>query len=203
MNSFNRTTFELQPQLENDLIRIQPLKKEDFEMLFKVASDPLVWEQHPNKDRYKKEVFQTFFQGALESGGAFLVYNNQTGILIGSSRFYELNDVEKTVCIGYTFIARDHWGKSYNFALKTLMLNYAFEFVDKVIFHIGANNIRSQKAIHKLGAVKFAEHEMEYYGEQKKLNFYFQIEKQKWMEAQNSTSWTKNGLQTVAINLLF
>lgn len=188
MEVSNTLAFDLQPHLENDLIRIQPLKKEDFQMLYEVASDPLLWEQHPNKDRYRKEVFQTFFQGALESGGAFLVYNNQTGVLIGSSRFYELNEGEKTICIGYTFISRDHWGKAFNKALKTLMLNHAFKFVNKVIFHIGAYNIRSQKAIQKLGAVKFGEQEMEYYGEQKKLNFYFQIEKNKWLEAQNSTS---------------
>ncbi len=172
--------FELQPLLTNELIKIQPLKQTDFETLYKIAADPLIWEQHPNKDRYKREVFEIFFKGAIESGGAFLVFDNKTNEVIGSSRYYGFNKIEKTVSIGYTFIARSHWGKSYNKALKHLMLNYAFTFTDAVIFHIGANNIRSQKAIGKIGAIKTGEIEMEYYGEAKRLNFLYQINKVDW-----------------------
>lgn len=172
--------FDLQPELENDLVRIKPLGEDDFEMLYKVASDPLIWEQHPNKDRYKREVFETFFKGAIESKGAFLVFNNQTGKPIGSSRYYGFNKEDCSVSVGYTFLAKDHWGTVYNSALKKLMLDHAFKYVSKVYFHIGAVNIRSQKAIEKLGAEKIDEVEMEYYGEEKKLNFVYQIEKEKW-----------------------
>ena len=177
--------FELQPTLENDLIKIKPLHAIDFEALYRIASDPLIWEQHPNKDRYQKEKFETFFKGAIESQGAFLVYNNKTGIPIGSSRFYEFDNEKKTISIGYTFISRDCWGKNYNRALKLLMINHAFRFVDKIIFHIGANNIRSQKAIEKLGATKTGEVEMEYYGEPKRLNFIYTIHKKEWTENLN------------------
>ncbi len=175
-----RTSFDLQPQLMNDIVLLKPLGSEDFENLYSVASDPAIWEQHPNKDRYKREVFETFFKGAMQSGGAFLIYDNQTQQPIGSSRFYEVNAEQKSVSIGYTFFAKDHWGSTYNRAAKTLMLNHAFQFVDTVIFHIGATNIRSQKAIEKLGAKKIGEVEMEYYGEPKKLNFIYQIEKKDW-----------------------
>jgi RimJ/RimL family protein N-acetyltransferase len=174
------TEFELQPTLANVLIKIQPLKQPNFEALYKIASDPLLWEQHPNKDRYKREVFETFFKGAMESGGAFLVINNTTNQVIGTSRYYGFDKEAKTVVIGYTFIARDHWGKAYNKALKTLMLNHAFKFADSVIFHIGANNIRSQKAIGNIGAKKIGEVEMEYYGEPSRLNFIYQIDKEDW-----------------------
>ncbi len=174
--------FELQPTLENDLIKIKPLHAIDFEALYRIASDPLIWEQHPNKDRYQKEKFETFFKGAIESQGAFLVYNNKTGIPIGSSRFYEFDKEKKSISIGYTFISRDCWGKDFNKALKILMINHAFRFVDKIIFHIGANNIRSQKAIEKLGAKKTGEVEMEYYGEPKRLNFIYLINKDGWTE---------------------
>ena len=172
--------FELQPTLKNESIRIQPLKSSDFETLFAVASDPLIWEQHPNKDRYKKEVFENFFKGAMESGGAFLVFNAQTGETIGSSRYYELDEKASSIAIGYTFIAKNHWGGIYNPALKSLMLNHAFQYVNHVILHIGANNIRSQKATEKLGAKKMAEIEMEYYGEPNRLNFLYQIDKENW-----------------------
>ena len=171
--------FELQPTIENDLVKIQPLKPTDFELLYKIASDPLIWEQHPNKDRYQREVFQTFFKGAIESGGAFLVFNNK-GEPIGSSRFYEFDKNASSILIGYTFIAKDHWGREYNKALKSVMLKHAFKFVDTVFFHIGSTNIRSQKAIEKLGAKKMGEVEVAYYGEATKLNFIYQIEKDNW-----------------------
>jgi RimJ/RimL family protein N-acetyltransferase len=174
--------FDLQPTLENDLIKVIPLKEEDFEALFAVASDPLIWEQHPNKDRYKREVFENFFKGAMESKGAFIVYEKGTNKIVGSSRYYELDEAAGSVAVGYTFIGRDFWGKGHNKALKTLMLDYAFQFVDQVILHIGATNFRSQKASEKLGAVKIAELEVAYYGEPVKWNFVYQIEKAKWIE---------------------
>lgn len=169
--------MNLQPTLENETIKLVPLKETDFETLYKVASDPLIWEQHPNKDRWKREVFQNFFKGAMESGGAFLIYDAQTGEVIGSSRYYDLDERKKQIAIGYTFYARSHWGGKYNSAAKALMMNYAFKHVDSVLFHIGALNLRSQKAIEKLGAVKIDEQEIEYYGEESKLNFIYQIKK--------------------------
>jgi RimJ/RimL family protein N-acetyltransferase len=174
--------FDLQPTLENDLIKVIPLKEEDFEALFAVASDPLIWEQHPNKDRYKREVFENFFKGAMESKGAFIVYEKGTNKIVGSSRYYELDEAAGSVAVGYTFIGRDFWGKGHNKALKSLMLDYAFQFVNQVILHIGATNFRSQKASEKLGAVKIAELEVAYYGEPIKWNFVYQIEKAKWIE---------------------
>ncbi|MFN4152613.1 MAG: GNAT family N-acetyltransferase [Candidatus Sericytochromatia bacterium] len=167
--------FELQPILENEWVKIIPLKNSDFEILYNIASDPLIWEQHPNKDRYKKEVFENFFKGAIESKGAFLILDNKNNMHIGSSRYYDLDLDKSEVAIGYTFIARSHWGIGHNKAIKELMLEHAFKFVDNVIFHIGANNIRSQKAIEKIGANKIKEEEIAYYGEASKLNYVYKI----------------------------
>jgi RimJ/RimL family protein N-acetyltransferase len=175
--------FNLQPTLENEFVKIQPLKESDFEILYAIASDPLIWEQHPNKDRYKRLIFETFFKGAIESGGAFLVYDNKTGEAIGSSRYYDFNSENKSILIGYTFFARSHWGGKYNPALKKLMVQYAFQFVDSIIFHIGANNKRSQSAIERLGASKIDQLEVEYYGEESKLNFVYEIKKGNWQIA--------------------
>jgi RimJ/RimL family protein N-acetyltransferase len=174
-------TLNWQPQhLQNELIALFPLQEEDFEDLYAVASDPLVWEQHPNKLRYQRDIFQNFFEGALLSRGAFLIRAITTNEIVGCSRFYDYNESEKSVLIGYTFIGRKFWGKGYNKALKKIMLDYAFQFVNKVYFHIGASNIRSQKAIAKIGAVKVDEFEVEYYGEELKLNFVYVIEKGQW-----------------------
>lgn len=180
------SSFNLQPTLENEFIKIVPLKEEDFETLYAIASDPLIWEQHPNKDRYQREVFETFFKGAMESKGAFLVYDAKSGKAIGSSRYYEADPEYKTIAIGYTFIARDHWGGIYNPALKALMLEHAFTRFDAVILHIGANNLRSQKAAERIGAKKIAELEMAYYGEANKFNFVYEIRKADWLAANHS-----------------
>ncbi len=149
--------MNLQPTISNELITIKPLQENDFDALFTIASDELLWEQHPNNDRYKKEVFQVFFDNAIQSKGAFIVINNKTNEIIGSSRYYELNEVESSVIIGYTFISREYWGTNYNASLKKLMIDYAFQFVNKIHFHVGDTNYRSQKAVEKLGAIKISE----------------------------------------------
>jgi RimJ/RimL family protein N-acetyltransferase len=175
--------LNLQPKnLENEIIKLVPLEIDDFERLYEVASDALIWEQHPNKDRYKREVFEAFFMGGMASKGAFIVIDKKTEKPIGSSRFYDFDKEKKAVAIGYTFLAREFWGTNYNKTLKSLMLDYAFLAVDTVIFHIGANNIRSQKAIAKIGGVKFYEEEMTYLGDKKQnLNYFYQITKEAWI----------------------
>jgi RimJ/RimL family protein N-acetyltransferase len=172
--------FEFQPRIHNDLIRLEPLKSSDFEILFAVAADPLVWQQHPSKDRYQRAVFENFFKGALESGGAFLVLDEVSGELIGSSRFYDFDAVLRKVSIGYTFIARSRWGGNYNRALKTLMLDHAFKFVDRVIFQVGIDNRRSRRAMEKLGGVYIGEEAVSYSGEPAHPNVIFKIDALDW-----------------------
>ena len=125
---------------------------DDFEALFAAASDPLIWEQHPETDRYKREVFRRFFDSAIESRGAFVVIERSSGRIIGSSRYWNLKPAESEVEIGWTFLERRFWGGSYNGELKSLMLDHAFRFVDRVVFVIGEDNLRSQQAVRKIGA---------------------------------------------------
>jgi RimJ/RimL family protein N-acetyltransferase len=168
--------MNLQPNhLSNHLIRLEPLQRSHFNELYAAASDPLIWEQHPNPNRYQKEVFESFFEGALASGGAFIVRNVDTGKALGSTRFYDLKTLDNEIKIGYTFFSRDCWGKGINKQVKTLMLNYAFIYIEKVIFHIGAKNIRSQIAIQKLGAKKVSEEMVAYYNEPDRLNFVYEM----------------------------
>lgn len=177
-----KNRMNLQPTLENKNIKLIPLKETDFEELFTIASDPLIWKQHPNNERYKKEVFQNFFIGAIQSKGAFKIIDTVSLKTIGCTRYYDFNKTEKNILIGYTFYSREYWGTFYNPQAKKLMLDYAFQFVDTVLFHIGSNNIRSQKAIERLGAKKIKEIEVAYHGEPKQLNFEYKIEKKDWVE---------------------
>jgi RimJ/RimL family protein N-acetyltransferase len=146
--------FDLQPFLKGQLLELRPLQPDHFHQLYAVACDPLIWEQHPAKDRYKEDVFQAFFREALESGGALIAIDSRNGQVIGSSRFHGYDQHKSEIEIGWTFLARSHWGGSYNREMKQIMLQHAFQFVASVIFVIGPRNFRSQKAVEKLGAVR-------------------------------------------------
>lgn len=173
--------MQLQPVLFNDIVRLEPLTNENLESLFLVASDPLIWEQHPNKNRFQRSVFENFFAGAIQSGGAFLIKDPFNDSVIGSSRYYDYNETASSVFIGYTFLARQYWGKNFNASIKKLMLDYAFQYVDTVLFHIGAENIRSQIAMQRLGGIKLRELIVAYHGEPDRLNFEYAIEKGDWV----------------------
>ncbi|MCZ2298052.1 MAG: GNAT family N-acetyltransferase [Chitinophagales bacterium] len=172
--------INLQSTLTHKNIQLIPLVKEDFEALYKTASDPKIWEQHPNKNRWQKDAFTNYFEGAIQSKGAFKILDTTDNSIMGSTRFYDYNETEKSVLIGYTFYATKYWGKGINHAVKTMMLNYIFDVVSTVYFHVGAENIRSQISITRLGAEKVKEIEVAYFGEPTKLNFEYKIEKEKW-----------------------
>lgn len=172
--------FNIQPILENEKTILYPLKESDFEDLYAVASDPKVWEQHPNKDRWKKDVFLNFFNGAMQSQGAFKIVDKATGKTIGSTRFYDYNEQENSILIGYTFYATQYWGRGINPSVKKLMLDYIFQFVSKVHLHVGSDNLRSQIAVGRLGAKKTAEQEVTYFGEEPKLNFVYSLTREEW-----------------------
>jgi N-acetyltransferase len=144
--------FDLQPELRGRVLTLRPLVIADFEAVYAAASDPLVWEQHPEPLRYRREVFQKFFDGAMASKGAFAVIDLASRKIIGSSRYYDYNPAMREVKIGYSFLSRAFWGGVYNPEMKKLMLDHAFGFVDRVLFEIGESNLRSQTAIQRIGA---------------------------------------------------
>ena len=146
--------FDLQPHLKGELIELRPLTSNDWDELFAVASDSLIWEQHPEPDRYREDVFRIFFRDALESGGAFVIIDRKTQGIIGSTRFYGYDPEKSEIEIGWTFLARKYWGGRYNAEMKRLLLNHAFKFVESVVFFVGEDNVRSQKAMEKVGAIK-------------------------------------------------
>jgi RimJ/RimL family protein N-acetyltransferase len=146
--------FDFQPCLTGDLLELRPLAADDFHALYAVAADPLLWEQHPCKDRYQEAVFTSFFREALASGGALTTRDRRDGRVIGSSRFHGYDEAASEVEIGWTFLARSHWGGAYNGEMKRLMLRHAFRFVRNVIFLVGPDNVRSQRALEKVGGVR-------------------------------------------------
>jgi RimJ/RimL family protein N-acetyltransferase len=146
--------FELQPTLTGTLVELRPLRQGDFEALYAAASDPLIWEQHPESDRYKRDVFENFFKGAMASGGAFAVIDRRSGRVIGSSRYWGYDEAASEIEIGWTFLERAYWGGAYNRELKRLMVGHALNFVTRVVFLVGLTNARSQRAMEKIGGVR-------------------------------------------------
>jgi N-acetyltransferase len=146
--------FDLQPTLRGEMLTLRPLRADDFEALYVAASDPLIWQLHPQPDRYKRDVFSEYFRRGIESGGAFVVIDNKTGKVIGSTRFSSCNEAASEIEAGGTFLIRSHWGGGYNAEMKRLLLRHAFQFVDTVVFLVAKENIRSQRAMEKIGGVR-------------------------------------------------
>ncbi len=176
----NAMSFELQPHLADEAIELRPLVASDFEALYVVAADPLLWAQHPNPQRYQRAVFEQYFEGAMRSGGALLVYRRADGAPIGASRYYDFVSPDVEIAIGYTFLARDCWGRGINGRLKALMLDHAFRFVGRVLFHVGSLNLRSRRAMEKLGARLLGTAPIAYYGEPAHPNVLYEIRRSDW-----------------------
>ena len=147
-------SFDYQPVLKGELVELRPLGAEDCLGLYAVAADPLIWEQHPARDRHEEVTFRAFFRDALTSGGALIARDVHTRQIIGSSRFHGYDQQRSEVEIGWTFLARSHWGGRYNGEMKRLMLSHAFRFVRCVVFLVGLENIRSQRSVERIGGIR-------------------------------------------------
>ncbi len=151
IRKLNMMTINWQPQLMGTQIELWPLEPSDFDRLHLAASDPLIWVQHPDRYRYKKEVFTEYFNAAIKSQGALLILDKSTQEVIGCSRFHDYDSFTNEVFVGYTFLIRRCWGSNYNKELKQLMLSYAFSYTDTVRFLVGQDNTRGRKSVEKIG----------------------------------------------------
>ena len=147
---------EFKKELENKNFIIKQLKNRDFNLLYNIGKNKKIWEQHPENDRWKKEKFNNFFDNGIKNEfGIYGIFDKSNNNIIGSTRFYSYNKKENSVKLGFTFLTPEHWGGKTNLQIKTLMLGYAFNYVENVYFDIGKNNIRSRKAIEKIGATLY------------------------------------------------
>ena len=179
-----------QPHLVGDLVELRPATPDDFDALFVVASDPLIWKVHPAHDRWQEPVFRRFFTDGLASGGMLVAVDRATGAVIGSSRYDFERAQSGEVEIGWTFLARSHWGGRYNGEMKRLMLDHAFRFVDTVQFAIAEDNVRSRRACEKIGATLSDADEARMTGGGPVNYCIYEIERADW---NHSTSGQANG----------
>lgn len=146
--------LDRQPLLAGKLLDLRPMRPSDFDALYAIASDPLVWEQHPSKDRTQRSVFERWFDDAMASGGALVAVDHTDGTVIGTSRFDNYDAARSEVEVGWTFLDRSRWGSQCNREMKELMLEHAFGSVDSIVFRVHSDNVRSQRAVEKLGAIR-------------------------------------------------
>ena len=151
-------SLDLQPYLNARLVSVSPMRNEDFDALFAVASDRRIWEQHHDKNRYTSEGFAKFFKESMASGGAMSIFDNKERCIIGASRYKIIDLEEGIVEIGWTFLSRKYWGGKFNKEIKKLMINHALKYFKQVVFYVNEKNYRSQKALEKLGAVKITDY---------------------------------------------
>lgn len=168
--------MNLQPELIGERVMLRPLRSDDLEPLYAAAADPLIWQQHPDSSRWQRDVFEKLFARLLASQGALVIIDRASGQIIGSSSYYDLDPSDDSVSIGFTFLARAYWGGLYNAEVKRLMLQHAFATVSRVWFHVGTRNLRSQRAMEKVGARLSHEAEREVGGVTARF-FHYLIEK--------------------------
>ncbi|MBC8343050.1 MAG: GNAT family N-acetyltransferase [Bacteroidetes bacterium] len=177
--------FNLQPTLEDNLIILRPLRESDFEPLYEIAKDPLIWEQHPCPNRYLKNEYSEFFSDSLKSQGALIIIDKLNAKIIGSSRFKPLEQVGNAVEIGWSFLTRKYWGGKYNSSMKTLMIDYALQFVDDIIFYVDLHNNRSQKAVEKISGSLITHSRFSYLMKKGERDLTYRINKQDWIKCKD------------------
>ena len=169
--------LDRQPVLETERLQLRPLAEEDREALYAIASDPAVWEQHPIHDRWRREVFDAFFDESLGSGGGLAVVRKSDSAIVGHSRYgeVELDEEGDVVEIGWTFLAPMCWGKGLNHEMKRAMLAHALEQVERVEFRVGDTNYRSRNALEAIGAVRTDRYELGRYQGKRVVHLVYEI----------------------------
>lgn len=171
--------FDLQPTLVGERLTLRPLRPDDLDALWQAARDPLIWELHPDQTRYHRDGFERFFAGLLTAPGSLAVVDNASGRIIGVTRYYEWEPATREVAIGYTFLTREFWGGAANREMKRLQIEHAAPHADVVWFHVGKHNLRSRRAMEKIGAVAAFEGQRPQHGEM--VDFiYYRIEPAQW-----------------------
>lgn len=145
--------FDFQPTLTGAFIAMRPFSDGDFEALYSVASDPLIWEVHPIPERHQRAIFRANMDEALSDKGGLVAIARATGTIVGFSRYSQLYVGEAEMEIGWTFLSRQLWGGQHNRDMKRIMLTHALASFPRVIFRVGRDNVRSRRAMEKIGGV--------------------------------------------------
>ena len=144
--------------LENSRARLVPFSERAAENLNEIIFDKEIWTYMGHYIIDEKDL-KEYIQNTLSAQEQklaipFLIVDKDYGSLAGCSRFGKLDYTNKRAEIGWTWYGTKFQGTGLNMAAKELMLDYGFNQLEFNRIQLGADkrNIRSQKAIEKLGA---------------------------------------------------
>ncbi len=143
--------------LKGETVDLIPVEMEHFDALFEAASDKELWKYIPS-DCSVRETFNKSYSAAIQdrengTNYPFIIYNKQTGKIIGSTRLMDIVSNDKKLEIGFTWLVKEYWGTGINFECKLLLLTFSFNILKarRVQIKTDENNFRSRKAIEKIG----------------------------------------------------
>jgi RimJ/RimL family protein N-acetyltransferase len=152
--------------LKGEHVYLEFLLPEHIEALRALAKDDRIWEftktlliDEQYNQRFDDYISLALDRNALEKQVAFIIRRKTDNVIIGMTRYYGVDEKNKRLNIGYTWYIPSVWGKVYNKECKLILLTYAFEELDfnRVGFEVAHQNLRSQKAVIKIGAIKEGE----------------------------------------------
>jgi len=145
--------------LENESVRLEPLTLENYHNLYEVAGEKDLVQFSPSYIETPKEL-KNYVETAIEdlknkTAIPFIIFDKRVKKYAGCTRYMNINYTNKVLEIGSTWIGKDFQGTGLNPSMKRLMLDHAFDVMgyEKVEFRIDERNIRSRKAVEKLGGI--------------------------------------------------
>jgi len=149
--------------LKGQYVYLEHLHPDHIASLKELAKNERLWEYTKTfliNDTYEEQ-FEKYIACALDekfTGGqrSFVIHATKKDQIIGMTRYYKLEPLQKRVSIGYTWYIPEVWGMVHNKECKLLLLQYAFETLEfqRVEFEVAHQNFRSQKAVEKIGGIR-------------------------------------------------
>lgn len=161
-----RPSFDPQPvTLEGRLVRLEPLRMEHAAELYEAVRDPDIWTWLSWAPPASVEEVRAYVRRALDDQIVgehlpWLTRRRSDGRAIGTTRFAHIDRVNRSVEIGYSMLSPEARGTGANIEAKYLQLRHAFEDLRalRVWLNTDERNLRSQRAMEKIGAVREGQH---------------------------------------------
>lgn len=152
--------IETDLSLEGITISLMPLEVKHKEELFEVLKSPEVWKYSWRKVSTVEDIEQILMIAVhnkkIGKHIPFIVKDKLNGQVLGTTQICSIDQVNRNVEIGWTWLSPNVWRTKVNTECKFLLLKYCFEElkVNRVQFSVSGENIRSQKAVERIGATK-------------------------------------------------
>lgn len=152
--------FENDYIIENEKLLLRPLRSTDFDELLEFAvHEPDIWKYNAfgadGAENLKKYIDNALLQREKGTEYPFVVIEKSENKIIGSTRFYAISTINKTLELGYTWYGKKYQGTFVNKNCKLLLLEWAFEKMgcERVGFKANAQNERSINAMKSIGCI--------------------------------------------------